>query len=308
MAAMVRRSDAVPGSLRRSPGRSCRVPDPVGELVLITGTSSGIGLSAALECAAAGHRVVATMRDLDRRGALEEAAGRRLVPVHVEQLDVTAPNATAKVRELVLKYGPFFGVVNNAGIAIGGAFEELSPDDVAEQFDTNVFGAMAVTRAVLPAMRAAGRGRIVNVSSISGRIAFPALSAYAATKHALEGFSEGLRWEVAGFGIDVCLVEPGSFRTPMYDQKQRRGQLVRMDGPYAELNRLVEAQVAEIVEKAPPPDEVGRTIARLVDAPSPAFRTLVGRDAQAMVALRALVPDRLLAGGIRRFLERRTLR
>lgn len=274
------------------------------ELVLITGTSSGIGLSAAVECAAAGHQVVATMRNLGRRKALEEAAAARGVAIEIENLDVTAEGAPAKIRELILKYGPFFAVVNNAGIAIGGAFEEQSEQDIREQFETNVFGLMSVTRAVLPSMRAARRGRIINISSLSGRIAFPLLSAYAATKHAVEGFSEALRWEVEPFGIDVCLIEPGNFKTPIYFENQRRGRNVSAEGPYAVLNATVEQLVVEEADRAPPPDTVGKVIARMITDASPKFRSVIGMDARTLVTLRRMVPDRLFASGIRRLMHR----
>ncbi|APR81963.1 3-oxoacyl-[acyl-carrier protein] reductase [Minicystis rosea] len=275
----------------------------MGELVLITGTSSGIGLSAAIECAAAGHDVVATMRHLDRRKALEEAAKARGVTVAVEQLDVTSPGVGAKVRELILKYGPFYALVNNAGIAVGGAFEEQSENEVREQFETNVFGLMAVTRAVLPSMRATQRGRIINVSSLSGRVAFPLLSAYAATKHAVEGFSESLRWELEPFGIDVCLVEPGTFKTPVFVSKDRRAAGTVADGSYRALNEAMERLLTEEAGKERPPDQAGPAIARLVAEPSPRFRTLVGIDARTLVTLRRMVPDRLFASGIRRLMQ-----
>jgi NAD(P)-dependent dehydrogenase (short-subunit alcohol dehydrogenase family) len=280
----------------------------VGNLVLITGTSSGIGLSAAIECAAAGHRVVATMRDLGRRKALDDAAKARGVAIDVEQLDVTADHVVPKIRELVLKYGPFFGLVNNAGIAIGGAFEEQSEADVREQFETNVFGLMAVTRAVLPAMRAAQRGRIINVSSISGRMGLPLVSVYAATKHAVEGLSESLRWELEGFGIDVCLIEPGTIKTAIFFDNLRRGANVLKAGPYAALSGIVEKLFLEEAEKAPPPDTVGRTIAGLLGEASPRFRTVIGTDARTLVTLRRMVPDRLFASGIRRLLNLPRLR
>jgi len=281
---------------------SAKLPALVAELVLITGTSSGIGLSAAIECAAAGHRVVATMRDPNRRGALDEAAKKRGVRIDVEQLDVTADDLAEKVRGLLLEYGPFYALVNNAGIAVGGAFEEQSDRDVRDQFETNVFGLMAMTRAVLPAMRAARRGRIINVSSLSGRVAFPLLSAYAASKHAVEGFSEALRWEVEPFGIDVCLVEPGTFRTNIFE-KQRLGEHVAMDGPYGALNEAVRKLIDEEAAKAPPPDAVGRAIAKIVGERSPRFRSLIGVDARTLVTLRRLVPDRLFAGGLRRLIQ-----
>jgi NAD(P)-dependent dehydrogenase (short-subunit alcohol dehydrogenase family) len=269
------------------------------------------------------------MRNLDRRGPLLEAAKARQVSVEVEQLDVTAPGAAGKVRELTLKYGPVYALVNNAGIALGGAFEEQSDAEVREQFETNVFGMMSVTRAVLPSMRAAQRGRVVNVSSVAGRVAFPLLSVYAATKHAVEGFSESLRWEMEPFGVDVCLVEPGTFKTGLSFDFQRRsasgptsqrasvapggGQRTSSipaaltvgpyAGPYAALTENVERAVREESEKAPPPDAVGKAIAALIADPAPRFRTLVGIDARTLVTLRRMVPDRLFASGIRRLLH-----
>jgi NAD(P)-dependent dehydrogenase (short-subunit alcohol dehydrogenase family) len=271
----------------------------LGELVLITGTSSGIGLSAAVECAAAGHRVIATMRSPDRGKLLLDAAAARGVTLDVEQLDVTSEGAADKIRELTLKYGPVYALVNNAGIARGGAFEEQSEADVRAQFETNVFGMMAVTRAVLPSMRAAQRGRIINVSSLSGRVAFPLLSVYAATKHAVEGLSEALRWEVEPFGIEVCLVEPGTFKTSISFGG-------RSDAPptlYGAMAEAVERLLADEMERAPPPDAVGKAIAGLVADPAPPFRSLIGIDARTLVTLRRMMPDRLFASGIRRLLH-----
>lgn len=280
------------------------------ELVLITGTSSGIGLSTAVECAAAGHTVVATLRNLDRRGALEKAAKERGVKLAIEQLDVTQDGAGVKVRELIMKYGPFYGLVNNAGIAVAGAFEEQSEADVRDQFETNVFGVMNVTRAVLPSMRAAGRGRILNVSSVSGRIAFPALAVYAATKHAVEGFAEGLRWEVEPFGIQVVNVEPGTVKTPIFYENQRRGALVpdakdpaAPRSPYAALTETVERIILGDLEKAPAADVVGAALARLLTQPSPPFRTVIGSEARTLVALRRLLPDRVFSLGMRQALR-----
>jgi len=275
----------------------------VNELVLITGASSGIGLSAAIECAAAGHQVVATMRDPSRREPLLEAAKERGVRLDVEQLDVTAPSVDEKVRELVLKYGPFFALVNNAGVAVAGPFEAQSDDDVRMQFETNVLGLMNTTRAFLPSMRGARRGRIINVSSTAGRFVGPCMSVYGATKHAVEGFSEGLRWEVDPFGIDVLVVAPGMFKTAIFFENQRRAAALEEDGPYAALVRNVEGLIMKRAKRAPPPDEVGRAIARLVDEPSPPFRTIVGRDGFATMALRSVMPDRLFARSFQRALR-----
>lgn len=272
---------------------------------MITGTSSGIGLSTAVECAAAGHSVVATMRNLEKRGALEKAAKERGVRVEVEQLDVTSDGAGAKVRELILKYGPPYALVNNAGIAVAGAFEEQSHQDVRDQFEANVFGLMEITRAVLPSMRAARRGRIVNVSSISGRVAFPLLAVYAATKHAVEGFSEGLRWEVDPFGVQVVSVEPGTIKTPIFYENQRRGALISKDGPYAAISAAVEKIILGDLERAPSPEVVAEAILGVIDDPSPPFRVVVGGEARALVALRRLLPDRVFSMAMRQAVRRK---
>lgn len=293
-------------------------------LVLITGTSSGIGLATALACAQRGHDVIATMRNLQRREALDlEVARLELEPrstrslppgdpeaesatpkgvVHVEQLDVTAPAVGQKVRELLLKYGPIEGLVNNAGIAVSGVFEEQSDTDVRDQFETNVFGLMAVTRAVLPSMRTGRRGRVVNVSSIAGRIGLPGMAAYAASKHAISGFSEALRHEVAEFGIDVCLVEPGTFKTGVF-QHQRRGRHIDADGPYAELSRTMSRMTAgDTVDGDDGPEQVGARIAELLVEESPPFRTVVGNQARAAAALKRVVPDGLFSSAMRRLM------
>jgi NAD(P)-dependent dehydrogenase (short-subunit alcohol dehydrogenase family) len=247
-----------------------------------------------------------------RRAALVEAAEARGVAVDVEQLDVTSAGAAAKIRELTLKYGPFYALVNNAGIARGGPFEEQPEEDVREQFETNVFGMMAVTRAVLPSMRAAQRGRIINVSSLSGRIALPLVSAFAATKHAVEGFSEALRWELEPFGIEVCVVEPGTFKARMFGHDGGRAPTsgnpkhqagVPPPGPYGALSEAVEKLVMEEADRAPSSDAVGKAIAALVTDPAPRFRSLIGIDARTLVTLRRMVPDRLFASGIRRLLH-----
>ncbi|AKT37699.1 SDR family NAD(P)-dependent oxidoreductase [Chondromyces crocatus] len=270
----------------------------MGQLVLVTGASSGIGLVTAVACAAAGHQVIATLRSLERRGIIEEAAKKRGIRLDIEQLDVTAPDIEERIKELILKYGPFSALVNNAGIAVGGVFEEQSEEDVREQFETNVFGLMAVTRAVLPSMRAARRGRIINMSSVSGLVGLPGVSVYAATKHAIEGFSEALRWELQPFGVEVCLLEPGTFRTSIFFENQRRASRPLLDRSYQAMTEAVERFILGEAAKAPPPDRVASAVVELLAAPSPPFRTLVGRDARALLTLRRVVPDRLFALGL----------
>jgi NAD(P)-dependent dehydrogenase (short-subunit alcohol dehydrogenase family) len=284
----------------------------VGELVLITGASSRVGAATAIECAAAGHRVVATMSDPAERAELEKQAHERKVHVDVEQLDVTSRDLPEKIKELTLKYGPPFALVNAASEAVGCVFEEQTEGEVRSQFETNVLGLMAVTRAVLPTLRAAQRGRIINVSGVAGRVGFPALSVFAATKHAVEGFSESLRWELEPFGVEVCVVEAGAIKAPIALDGDRRTRAVASGGdlepkpaagPYTVLDEAIERLVRDGADGAPSFAAVGRAIARVVGEPAPPFRTtVVGVDAQALVALRSMIPDRLYATGVRRVL------
>ena len=264
--------------------------------VLITGSGGRIGAAVATACATAGCTVIATMRDVARG---EELFANCAGTVHVEQLDVAAPDTADKVSELLLKYGPIDVLVNNASIAVSGAFEEQSDRDVVDQIETNLIGMMTVTRALLPAMRAAGGGRIVGVSGIAGRVGVPALAPYSATRHAVAGFCDALRHEVAPFGISVCLVEVGSLRTPVPGSHRRRGELTDHTGPYAPLNRAMERLLRDSSVDF---GTVARKIAQLVLEPSPPFRTTVGGPALATAALRNALPDALFATGLRRLI------
>lgn len=268
--------------------------------VLITGTSSGIGLATAIECAAVGHAVVATMRDTSKSGALEKEARERGLTIAIEELDVAHPSAGDRVRELVAKHGGVDALVNNAGIGVLAPFEEQSEDDIRAQFEANVFGLFTVTRAVLPSMRAAGHGRIVNVSSLSGRLSPPLISIYAATKHAVEGFSEGLRWEVEPFGVHVTTVAPGMIKTPMFFENLRRGSLRNDAGPYAGMRDALERRILAGAKKGLGPEAVGAVIARVLHEPSPPHHLPVGADAHVLSTLRRVVPDRVLKGVMRR--------
>ncbi len=184
--------------------------------VLVTGCSTGFGLEIALDLAEHGFQVYATMRDLTRTTRLEQEAVRRRVAVRILRLDVTEPESIEMaVRTIVAETGGIYAVVNNAGQFLRGYFEDLSNGEVRQVFATNVFGTMAVTRAVLPHMRAAKRGRILIMSSVAGKIGAPTGSAYSASRFAQEGFAESLSQELEPLGIHVVLnmVEPGITRS-----------------------------------------------------------------------------------------------
>lgn len=275
--------------------------------ILVTGASSGLGLETALHLAETGRRVFATMRDLGRRSRLDEESGRRGLALEALELDVTRPDSIeAAVRTVLERCGSIGGLVNNAGIQVRGYFEDLSVEDIRGVFDTNVFGTMAVTRAVLPHMRAAGRGRIVMVSSIGGRIASPAMSAYCASKFALEGFSEALALEAKLVGVDVVLVEPGIVKTEIWGRNRNpAAAATSMTSPYRSHFDRHERFTDRFVDRAPTSArDVARTIGIVLEAKSPRLRYVVGRRAGFILALRKHLPGELFNRLYLRALER----
>ncbi|MDG4648934.1 SDR family oxidoreductase [Roseibacterium sp. SDUM158017] len=183
-----------------------------GKTVVITGASSGFGAAAVRAFADRGDRVWGTMRDAEGRNAARKAELEAYSPgIAIAEMDVTSDASVTDGFARILAEGPVDILINNAGIMYIGVTEAYTVGQAAEQMDTNYFGAIRAMQAVLPAMRAAGSGLIVNTSSIAGRVSVPFFGTYCATKHALEAYSQSLRYEVAAFGIDVALVEPGPF-------------------------------------------------------------------------------------------------
>nr|WP_174495530.1 SDR family oxidoreductase [Salirhabdus euzebyi] len=185
---------------------------------IVTGASSGFGLLTTIELAKTGFHVIATVRNLEKAAIIEDHISDRNIMSRIEPflLDVTDDGSIAKLSEKVEELNRIDVLVNNAGFAMGGFCEDVRIESYRKQFETNVFGVMAVTQTVLSKMRAQGEGTIINVSSISGIIAFPGLSPYVSSKFALEGYTESLRLEVKPYGIQVALVEPGSFQTNIW--------------------------------------------------------------------------------------------
>jgi NAD(P)-dependent dehydrogenase (short-subunit alcohol dehydrogenase family) len=263
------------------------------KIAIVTGASSGFGLLTTVELARAGFHVVATMRDLGRRSRLEEAASTAGVAQNVEirQLDITQTETIDPlIAQIVRAYGHIDVLVNNAGFAMSGFAEDIALGELRRQFDTNFFGHVAMTNAVLPVMRRQASGHIIMVSSISGRLGQPVISSYSASKFALEGWSETLRLETHALGIRVVLVEPGAFKTDIWDRNVVVGErALRPDSP----NRERAAKFVEFVKKnVPKADarEVARLIARIAQDPNPKLRYLAGRDARIQLWLRRLLP------------------
>ena len=265
--------------------------------VLVTGCSSGFGLEIVLAAARRGWDVVATMRNLDKRERLDKvvADAGLTTRVTVARLDVTDGESIA---ECVRTCGPLDAVVNNAGIATGAAFEDLEDPEFRKVMETNFFGVLEVTRAVLPQMRERRWGRIVVVSSVSAFHGSPAMSAYTASKWAVEGWAESIRYEVEPFGVSVVLVQPGSYATDIWDASVRT---LPDDSPYEPLARPLEEYVdTKVVGRARDPREVGEAVARALDARRPRLRYPVGPDAKVVSLAHGLVPDRALRWVVRR--------
>ncbi|HXY49256.1 MAG TPA: SDR family oxidoreductase [Terriglobales bacterium] len=262
------------------------------KIAVITGTSSGFGFLSALEMARQNFKVVATMRDLGRRESLDKAAVAAGVDfgIDVRRLDVTEFASLPGFIEGVLRdHGRVDVLVNNAGFAVAGFVEDLKLEEIRLQFETNFFGTVALTKAVLPAMRAQRSGHIIMVSSVSGLHGSPIVSSYSASKHALEGWSESLRLEVRSLGIKVALVEPGSYETDIWTRNAHLGERVS-DPNSPNLARSQRLREAVRKLKKRDPIEVARLIARIAQDPNPRLRYLIGTDAQVQMLFKNILP------------------
>jgi NAD(P)-dependent dehydrogenase (short-subunit alcohol dehydrogenase family) len=266
---------------------------PPSRTALITGASSGFGLLTTLTLAQRGWHVFATMRDLERRAKLESAAQAANLLERIEflALDVTIPDQIAAVAaQVAARPTPLHALINNAGFALAGFADDITDAELRHQFDTNFFGTTAVTRALLPQLRRQGFGHIVVVSSISGRLGFPGVGSYAASKFALEGWAETLRFELKPLGIQVALVEPGVFETDIWTRNAVLcDRLTSPDSPNAA--RVARWQARVRSEKVRPhPQIVADTIAGILANPHPRLRYPIGRDAKMGLLMRRLLP------------------
>jgi NAD(P)-dependent dehydrogenase (short-subunit alcohol dehydrogenase family) len=273
--------------------------------VLISGASTGIGRACALDLANRGVRVFAGVRQLPAGEALRAEAAGTIVPI---VLDVTSADGIAAAIDAVAHENgarTLSGLVNNAGIAVGGPLEFVPIAAVRAQFEANVLGMLALTQACLPLLRA-GRGRIVNISSISGRVATPLLGPYAASKFAVEGLSDTLRRELAAWGITVSLVEPGKVVTPLWAKSVSAAEAMLDDLPsdaralYGPAIERSKQRALRAARTGIPAADVATTVWSALTARRPRIRYLVGRDAKIGALLTALLPDRVLDWYLRR--------
>ncbi len=255
--------------------------------VLVTGANSGIGLVTVLELAAAGYDVVGTVRSASKAEVVQRAAAERGVVVRTVQMDVDDEDSC---REAIGGLGELWAVVNNAGYAQSGAVEDVSDAEARAQLETNVVAPVRIARLVLPGMRARGEGRIVNVSSVAGRLSTPLMGWYCASKHALEAVTDALRMEVEPDGVRVVLVEPGMFGTDIWSAAKEGGFPAPSSARYAAAYARAEAVSNRGADRLPDPVWVARTIRVALANPVPLARYVVGADAVGGILAETLAP------------------
>jgi len=249
------------------------------KVAVVTGTSSGIGFETALALAREGYYTYATMRDTAKSDKIKELGQKENLNIDVLELDVDDENSVKTAIQKILDQKQRIDVlVNNAGWGLWGCVEDVSVDEFKAQFDTNFFSIIRLIQEVGPTMRKQGSGTIVNISSVVGRIGFPASPAYISSKFALEGLSESLRFELAPFGVNVVIIEPGVIKTN-FMKNMRMAEKSESDTVYRDITVKVVSGVKMMAEMGTHPKEVADTIIKAVKDEKPLPRYIVGNDA-----------------------------
>ena len=263
------------------------------KVAVVTGSSSGIGFETALLLAKNQFKTYATMRNLNKSHAFDTVLKEK-IPLSVVQLDVNDDSSVNSALHNILKEnGQIDVLVNNAGYSVFGSSEELSLEEIKQVFETNFFGAVRVTKAVIPTMRKNTSGTIVNVSSIGGKVGLlPFFTAYHASKFALEGYTESLRQELNEFGINVILIEPGAVGTNFMDNMKNAKNYNPTSSPYAKTIQKFFEGAQTIMANAIHPREVAQVILKTVNSSSPDIRYSVGKDAESILKSRKELSDK----------------
>ena len=260
---------------------------------VVTGSSSGIGFETSLALAKSGFHTYATMRNPAKGKALSDRAEKENLPLQVAELDVDSDQSVRNTIDGILRERKRIDVlVNNAGFALVGALEDTSMDEIKAQFETNLFGALRVMKAVIPVMRRQASGTIVNITSMGGRVAIPLDPIYHGTKFALEGITESIRYERQPFGVNVVLVEPGAVKTNFFDNLRFAQGATKPDSPYVRFMSGLQSAAAHMVQDAIPAQQVVEVIAQAARSDSPQMRYVVGKDAQAMIEAKKSMGDK----------------
>lgn len=258
------------------------------KVVLITGCSSGIGLSAAVLLAKNNYKVYATLRDLSRKDKLEQAAREANVTLDILQLDVTDDNSVKNaVRQIIEREGRIEILINNAGYGLRGTVENVTIDEVKQQFDTNFFGLLRVTQEVLPHMRNQKSGHIINISSLAGVRGMTCSDIYCATKFAVEAVSESMAAILPDFGIKVTVVEPGPVATDFLERSLKYGtRLEGQENPYREIMEATVRATQERFKNAQSSEDVAQLIKEIIENENPHFRYQTREDGNQIAAIK----------------------
>ena len=249
------------------------------KVAVVTGSSSGIGFETSLLLAKNGFDTYATMRNLDKSGKISDIANKSKLPLHIILLDVTDDKSVKEaIHKIINEQDRIDVLVNNAGYALNGAFEDLTMDEIKAQFETNLFGVIRTTQAILPIMRKQEFGIIVNMSSGAGRLGYPGGSAYVSTKFAVEGLSESMAYELEPFGIKVVLVEPGVIRTNFANAMVVAKKSQDPNSPYSQIMQKMATSFEHMMENGSSPDLVAKVVLKAVTSENPSLRYLAGKD------------------------------
>ena len=247
------------------------------KVAIVTGSSSGIGFETALDLAREGYFTYATMRNTKKGDTIKEIAKKENLKLETLELDVDKEDSVKNaINKIVKEKGRIDILVNNAGYGLFGCLEDISMEELKAQFETNFFGVVRVSQAVIPVMRNQKSGIIVNVSSVAGRIGFPVSPGYISSKFAIEGLSESMRYELSPFGINVIIIEPGVIKTNFMSSTKKS---LKSDSAYKDITNKVIMGITMMSEMGTPPKEVATTIIKAIKSENPLPRYVVGNDA-----------------------------
>ena len=261
---------------------------------IVTGSSSGIGKEISLILARNGYNTFATMRNLDKSLELKSLAeNEKISSLEFEQLDVTVEESVqSAIKNIQKKAGKIDILVNNAGYGLVGAFEDMSIEEIRQQYETNFFGLIRTTQAVLPIMRERRSGLIVNISSGVGRFGIPTLSAYASSKFALEGLTESMSYELEPFGIRTVLIEPGVIKTNFFNSTIFAQKSQNPNSPYVDFMKNMEKSFTHMMShNSSTPEEVAKIVLEAITDVNPKIRYLVGKDVEEWIQAKKKMSD-----------------
>lgn len=262
------------------------------KVAVVTGSSRGIGHEISLTLARNSFFTYATMRNLQRGENIKSLVEKEHLPLKIEQLDVTDESSIKNaINSITSEAGRIDVLVNNAGYGLGGAFEDLAIDEIRAQYETNLFGLIRTTQAVLPIMRRQKSGTIVNISSGAGRLGYPGGSAYVSSKFAVEGLSESMSYELEPFGIKVVLVEPGFIKTNFGQAMVIAKKSQDPNSQYGQMMQQMAASSSKMIQNASPAELVAKVVLDAVISKNPNLRYLVGKDVEEWVKSKNSMTD-----------------